>query len=136
MTPYVFVKLVHVLAAVLGLGMIGATGLMASARATVPGDLLVLSRWSSVGLVIMFTTGAGLNIVSGGAFHQLWWFRLSGLSLIATGAIVGLSRRQLRRWSSGELQADRARRHVARSSWVACALVAWITVLMELRPFR
>ena len=84
----------------------------------------------------MFVTGGALDVLAGGAFRDAWWFRLAGLSLLATGASVARARRLTRRWLSGQLDADRARTRVARTAWVACALVAWITLLMELRPFQ
>jgi len=136
MSAYTLVKLLHVLAAVLGLGLIGAIALLARAEATRPRELLTLARVTTASLVIMLTTGIALNLLSGGLFHHRLWFRLAGASLIVTGAIVGLLRRQLRRWDAGELDMHRARRNVIRSSWAASALVAWITLLMELRPFQ
>ncbi|NUP08742.1 MAG: hypothetical protein HOW73_22060 [Polyangiaceae bacterium] len=139
MTPFELVRLVHVLCAVLGLGLIAAVGLVARSErsaASPPSELLSLSRWSTAALGVMMGTGMLLNVLSGGTYHHAWWFRLSAISLVATGAVVGFTRRRARRWIAGEVDASAARRYVVSMSWAACGLVAWITALMELRPFQ
>ncbi len=137
MTTYGVIRLVHVLWAVLGSGLLLATALVSRrGNHARPEQLLVLSRWSSIGLLAMLGPGVAMNVIADGAFGKMRWFQLSGLSLIVTGAVVGLGRRRLRQWSEGAADAAKARSYVERSAWAACALVAWITVLMELRPFQ
>jgi len=137
MSAYALVKLAHVWVAVLGLGSITATAIVARHTRTTRHPACCGSRSGRVSvLAAMFVTGAALDVLAGGAFHEAWWFRLAALSLVPTGAMVGQARRFTRRWIAGELDADRARTRVARMAWLASALVAWITLLMELRPFQ
>lgn len=136
MNAYAFFRLAHVICAVLGLGLLLATALLSrSERTTTPGELLVLSRWSSVGLVVMLVTGIAMNVLAKGLFGPQIWFGLSVASLFVTGAVVGITRRRINKWVAGDVDPALARRFVARASWLACALIAWITVLMELKPF-
>ncbi|NUO49889.1 MAG: hypothetical protein HOV80_13625 [Polyangiaceae bacterium] len=136
MNAYAYFRLVHVVCAVLGLGLLFATALLSrSGRATAPGELLVLSRWSSVGLVVMLLTGIAMNVSAKGLYGPQPWFGLSVASFFVTGAVVGITRRRLRKWITGDVDPSLARRFVERASWIACALIAWITVLMELKPF-
>ena len=136
MNAYAYFRLAHVVCAVLGLGLLLATALLSrSERATAPGELLVLSRWSSVGLVVMLLTGIAMNVSAKGMYGQQPWFGLSVVSLVVTGAVVGITRRRIRKWIAGDVDPSLARRFIGRASWIACGLIAWITVLMELKPF-
>jgi hypothetical protein len=136
MNAYAYFRLAHVICAVLGLGLLFATALLSrSERTTTPGELLVLSRWSSIGLIVMLLTGIGMNVSAKGLYGKQAWFGLSVLSLVATGAVVGIARRRIRKWMSGDVEAAPARRFVGRAAWLACGLVVWITILMELKPF-
>lgn len=136
MTVYPLVLLTHVLAAVLGLGLVTATALAARpAVAAAPSLVLSLVRGAQITLGVVFLTGGALNWVAGGGFAETWWFRLAAISLVVTGVAVAYARRVATRWRAGGLEAASARTRIARSSWVAVALVAWIVALMELRPF-
>ena len=55
--------------------------------------------------------------------------------LIATGALHGLTRRTARSGLNGNGGADGAVRRVQRMAYGMCALVAAITMLMEVKPF-
>ncbi len=140
MSALVVLRCVHVAFAVLGSGLIAAIAIAArpssaSAMPIGPELLASLSRWASVGLALVFLTGAGIDLAASGAFHRTWWFRLAGLSMIVAGAMLGRMRAVLRRFTSGpESRAELAR--VRALAIGACGVVAWIVVLMELRPFQ
>ncbi len=70
----------------------------------------------------------------GGALHERWGFRLVGISMIAAGALIATVRRRLSRVASGAV-GQTALLAVPWLAYAACAVVAWITVLMELQPF-
>jgi len=130
---------VHVVTAILGLGPIVATTIVASstpANAPVaPGTLTALrrlGRGTSGALAIMLLSGVLLERTSGGAFHTMLWFRISFLLLIALGALQGGIRRTLQKV---EREPDgRALRGVVRLSGAMCAVVAGIAILMEVKP--
>jgi hypothetical protein len=136
---YVPALVVHVVVAVLGLGQLAATGIVAGSlrrhgltAATSPLRQLVLL--SGISLAILLVTGVIMDVAAGGAFHAQWWFRGSALLLIATGATHARTRRAVR-VALVEQHAPRALRSVERLSYAMCGLVATITVLMELKPF-
>src|SRR5262249_32821104 len=139
---YTPVLVVHVLVAVLGLGSIASVALMAAtARQSGRGLTGVaewlgpLLRWSAVSLATMLITGVLLDVAAGGAFRKSWWFRGSGLLLLATGALHGQARRAVRRGIAQKDEAEIHLRRVARMGYGMCALIAAITVLMEVKPF-
>jgi len=139
---YTPVLVIHVLVAVLGLGSIASVAIMAGlARRSgrgLPGVaewLGPLLRWSAVSLAIMLITGVLLDVTAGGAFRRFWWFRGSGLLLLATGALHGQARRAVRRGSTQKDDSDILLRRVARMGYGMCALIAAITVFMEVKPF-
>lgn len=139
MNPYSILLSVHVVTAILGLGQIVGTAIVASSTPTnapvAPGTLTALRRLglgTSGALAIMLISGALLDYSSGGAFHKMPWFRVSFFLLIALGALQGWVRRTLRkveRESHG-----RALRGVVRLSSAMCAVVAAIAILMEAKP--
>lgn len=139
MNLYSILLSVHVVTAILGLGQIVGTAIVASSTPTntpvSPGTLTALRRLglgTSGALALMLLSGALLEHTGGGAFHAMLWFRLSFLLLVALGVLQGWTRRTLRkveRESHG-----RALRGVARLSGVMCALVAVVAILMEAKP--
>lgn len=139
MTPYPICLSVHVVTAILGLGQIVGTAIVASSAPTdapvSPGTLTALRRlWlgTSAALAIMLLSGALLEHTGGGTFHTTLWFRVSFLLFIALGALQGMIRRTLRKV---EREPDsRALREVVRLSGVMCAGVAVVSVLMEVKP--
>src|SRR5438874_6950082 len=79
---YAPVLVVHVLAAVLGLGSIASVGIVAATArrtqraamgASMP--LLPLLRYSALSLATMLATGVLLDLTAAGAFSAHWWFR-------------------------------------------------------------
>jgi hypothetical protein len=139
---YVPVLVVHVLVAVLGLGSIASLAVLAgTARRAGRGAmdpsawLSPLLRYSAVSLGAMLATGAFLDLVAGGGFHEAWWFRGSALMLVATGGLHAQARRAVRRGLAGEGVTAVTLRRVERIAYGMCALIAAIAVLMETKPF-
>jgi hypothetical protein len=132
MTAYALVKLVHVMVSVLGFGLVTATAIVAARSRAPERTVSIFVVLASAALAVVLVTGGALDLLTAGGFRGLWWFRIAVLSMIPAGAALGLSRRFAKRWIAGD---ERARSKLIAASFVACALVAWITALMELRPF-
>jgi hypothetical protein len=137
---YTYLLVAHVLVAVLGLGSIVAvTIVVATARRVERGStealmwLVPLLRCSTFSLVVMMSTGFLLNLTVAGAFSATWWFRGSVLLLVATNVLQALARRAVRRGIDNKDDGDL--RRVERIAYGMCALIAVITVLMEVKPF-
>lgn len=125
----------HVVTAILGLGQIAGTAIVASSTPSetpvAPEALTVLRRLglgTSSALALMLLTGVLLEYTAGGAFHATLWFRVSFLLAIALGALQGGIRRLLRKGDGPAL------RRVRRLSALMCVIVAVVAVLMELKP--
>lgn len=132
----------HVLVAVLGLGSIVSVALVAgTARRVGHGSTDVsawlgpLLRYSAFSLAAMLVTGILMDLAAGGAFSAQWWFRGSALLLVATGVLHAQARRAVRTGLAREDRGDATLRRVERIAYGMCALIAAITVLMEVRPF-
>ena len=137
MNAFIFVHLMHVISAVFAGGLVAAVAIVAMKSTTERAQtslLLRLTRAASLGLGATFLTGIALDFAVGGALHQRWWFRLAGISMIVAGSLLATVRRRLRRVASGTIGLT-ALRAVPWLAYATCALVAWITVLMELQPF-
>jgi hypothetical protein len=138
---YTSLLVVHVLAAVLGLGSITSAGIVAStARRTQQVAmasvwLFPLLRYATFSLVAMLATGVLLDFAASGAFRDAWWFRGSVLLLIATGILNGVTRRAIHAAPSHERAEAPVLRRVERLSYGMCALLGAITLLMETKPF-
>ena len=139
MTAYATLRLVHVVVAVLGTGAVAAIAITARTMRHHTGPLTAtpipaLATWSTVSLVTMLVTGAWIDLEMHGVFHEALWFRASAISLVATGATVGILRRQIAHARKGQLTTERALARIARLAVVASVLVLAIAVLMERRP--
>ena len=137
MTLFAFAVCAHVLTAIMGLGPIVGMAIIAftvrNETSVAPSTWTALSRLAratSVALALMLGSGVLIEYGSGGSFHDTWWFRLSFFQLLALGALNGVAQRTLRRRAAGA-----ALRRVSRIAWVMCALVAEITILMEVKPW-
>jgi hypothetical protein len=134
---------IHVLVAILGVGSVAAIALFASVlrrsgRSSTPDAaawLTPLLRYSAVSLAVMLGTGALLDLTAGGAFHETWWFRASGLLLFATGFLQALARRALRRGLAGGAAPHAVLGRVERIAYGMCLLVGLIVVLMQVKPY-
>ena len=86
-----------------------------------------LVRVASFALLALLITGGFAAAVTGGAFFQTWWLRLSILLFLVIGALTGRLRRLSRQPGS-----EGAMRRVGWTITVALALVMY---LMEGKPF-
>ena len=124
---------IHVLVAVLAVGLVGAVPLAARLAQTAgqPAGAAALLRALlvavQVGLGVMLLTGVLLDFAVAGGFHHMRWFQLSIAVLVFLGLSLGRARAALR---------EHAFRAVERWGWAMCASVAAITVLMQLKPLR
>jgi hypothetical protein len=133
---FVPILVLHVVVAVVGLGSILSVALIAAASrkagrgsADVSAWLAPLLRFSAISLGIMLVTGILMDVAAGGAFHDWWWFRGSALLLVLTGVLHARARRLVGRGL------DVALRGIERLAYGMSALIAAITVLMEVKPF-
>lgn len=110
----------HVVAAILGLGAIVGTTVVAE-RA----DAVLVRRFgrrTQIALAVMLVSGALLEWAGGALFHETRWFRASFALLVLLGA--------LQAWI---LRAPERPRVV----WIGrgmCLVVALVAVLMEVKP--
>jgi hypothetical protein len=139
MTIHAVALSVHILTAILGLGQIAAMASLASSSAESTGSappwraLQRLATTSSWSLLVMLLSGVALDYSVGGGYHGFWWFRLSFLGLLVIGALLGWTRRTIRKnVSSGDRQALRG---VSRATWVICGLIAIISIVMQTKPW-
>ena len=139
---YMAVLTAHVLVAIVGLGSIASVAVVAATARRAGRDstevsawLVPLLRYSVFSLAAMLITGFLLDLVAGGAFHDTWWFRVSALLLVATGALHVQARRALRKGLAKGTSGEAVLRRVERIAYGMCALIASITVLMEVKPF-
>ncbi|NVB78422.1 MAG: hypothetical protein HOV81_08530 [Kofleriaceae bacterium] len=136
MTAYAFTRLVHILVAILGMGSITASAVLARPSSGVaPVALRSLGRLAGAAMGLMLVSGLLLDYFASGAFHRANWFRLAMLATIASGIAMGYARRAIGQVIAGKADRDRAMGRAAGAIWVAVALVAFIVVLMVRRPF-
>ncbi len=138
---YVIAVGIHVLTAVLAVGLVGAiplTARMARRPArdldAVDGTLRALLRATQVGLLLMLLSGVLIDFSASGAFHRTGWFKLSMAALIVLGAALGRTRAALRRGFAPGGVRERALVQVEQWGWAMCASVALITLLMPMKP--
>jgi hypothetical protein len=131
-------RLVHVISAVLGGGLVVSLAIVAARSTAEKGldaPLLArLARSASLGLGAMFVSGVAIDFASSGTFHHAWWFRIAGISMVVLGALVGVIRRRVTQVASGASEPT-ALRPVPSLAYAGCAVLVWITMLMELQPF-
>lgn len=135
MTAYAFVKLAHVVTAVVAMGLVTAAGILARASAGISATALrPIVRGAAVGLLLMLVTGGLMDYLLGGAWHGTRFFRIGVGWTLATGACLGYSTRTLARARAGTLDADRARARVLIASCIAVACVIATVGVMVRRP--
>lgn len=137
-----FTLSVHVLIAVLGIGVIGAVPIaVRSARlASLAPDALAVSlrpllRAARISLLLAFASGGAVDFAFGGAFHRASWFRLAGLLVVVTALCLARAGVALTRAVSGGLATGLALRRLELWGFTSAIAVACIVVLMEWRPF-
>jgi hypothetical protein len=141
MMLYVIAIALHVVVAVLGVGIVGAVPITARFARRSQGPLAgiervlaALLRAMQVGFLAMVTTGVLLDLSPAGPFHGSAWFKVS----IAVLPLIGFSHVRAKAALRGGFgpggAPDVALGRVERWGWVMCAAVALITVLMQVKP--
>jgi hypothetical protein len=138
---YVVAITMHVLCAVLAIGLVGAVPLVArfARRSTVElaGAARILGallRAMQVGFVVMVVTGGLIDLSAGGVFHRTGWFKASIVVLLAIGASHARARAAVRRAFAPGGDPAPALARVERWGWAMCAGVALMTILMQMKP--
>jgi hypothetical protein len=145
MILYSVTIVLHVVVAVLGVGLIAAVPIaarLARRDRIAPGASYALFeallRSTQVSLAIMFLTGALLDYAAGGAFHGTGWFKASVALFFFLGFSHARARATLRKGPASDLMSDAAGAEtlarVERWGWVMCGTVAAIAALMEAKP--
>jgi hypothetical protein len=135
MTTYAFVKLAHVMTAVIAMGLVTAAVILSRASAGISAAALrPIVRGAAAGLLLMLVTGALMDYLVAGAWHGTRFFRIGVGWTLATGACLGYSRRTLARATTGTLDAERARRRLLVASSIALACVVMTVGVMVRRP--
>jgi hypothetical protein len=141
MIVYTLVVAIHVVVAVLAIGLVGAIPLTARvARQSVGPSaeseraLGVLLRTMQVGFLIMVVTGVLLDVWAAGAFHRTGWFKASIAVLLVIGFSHARARAALRRSLQPGGVRELALSRVERWGWTMFAAVALITILMQAKP--
>jgi hypothetical protein len=131
---YTVAIVVHVLVAVLAIGLVGAVPITARLARRSAGQLVgaerilgALLRAMQVGFAVMVVTGVLIDVSASGAFHRTVWFKAS----IAVLVVIGFSHARAR----AALRRGNALDRVEQWGWAMCASVALITILMQMKPF-
>jgi len=142
MSMYSLVISLHVVAALLGAGLLAAVpfGTGSARRGGLGLDALSawltpLFRTARAGLVLAFLSGALLDYLARGAFHRAAWFRLAGLLLLVTAGCQTGAQASLKQGRTGKLSVPVALRRIELFSGASMFAVACIAVLMEWKPF-
>lgn len=131
----------HILVAVMGVGLLGAIPLGARFARRAGVELSALAQWLKplfrvvrVSLVLAVVTGVALEYAAGGVFHESLWFRASFALLVMAGVGQARSLSGLRRGLDGTLDRLRALKRIEYWGWTSAFAVSCIAVLMELKP--
>jgi len=130
---------IHVVVAVLAIGVVGAVPLVARlARKDglgSPARLLgALLRVMQLGFFAMLLTGILLDISMDGAFHRTTWFKVSIVVLAVVGFSHARARVALRTGFAPGGGREVALASIERWGWTMCAAIAVITLLMQMKP--
>ena len=86
MSGYLMARIVHVVVAVMGAGLVFAVALVAREDQRLPpAGLPTLVRGAQAALGLLMLSGIAMGVLFGGALHEAVWFRLAGLLLVVTG---------------------------------------------------
>jgi hypothetical protein len=129
----------HVVIAILGLGQLGAIAVaagsarrMRDAAPELASTLARSLRTTQISSLVMLSTGALLEVVAATGYHRAVWFRASGVLLLLALFAQARARVALRRLGQSATRSE-ALADVQRWCLTACALVATIAVLMEVK---
>jgi hypothetical protein len=142
MSAYGLLIALHVVVAVVGIGMLGAIPLGAHVARRAGFDLVAFAPWyaplfgiTRASLVVMLLTGLALDAITRGIHHERGWFQAACVLWLVIGFFQGRARVALRRGLSGQLDRVRALVRVEVFGWLTSAVVVAIAVLMKLKPF-
>ena len=137
---YAIAIALHVVIAILGVGQVAGLTVVAAVgqRSSPPApatwaSLSRLTRGASWSLLLMLLTGIWLEVLAGGAHGRSLWFPIAIVLFLAAGALLGITRRSLRKGEAGGNGS--ALSGVVTMGGAACGLVAIIAALMQLKPF-
>lgn len=132
----------HVVVAIVGVGLLGAIPITASMARRAPGGVEVhapllerLFTYTRASFIVMMLTGILLDFAARGAFHTSYWFRGGFLLLIFVAISHARARAALRAGLTKGGDAEKIFARVERWGWIMCGAVALIGFLMEVKPF-
>jgi hypothetical protein len=140
MTLHGITLAIHVMTAILGVGQVAAIATLAASPPA--GSTGSTTTWKALGrlamagslsLAVMLITGLLLDYSVGGGYHHYWWFRISFLAFVVLGGLLGWTRRTVRK--NVPSPDDQALSGVRRAAWLMCAIIAFIAVLMQAKPW-
>lgn len=141
MIPLLPILVLHVVIAVVGVGVFGAIPIVAAAARQETASLAntdalaTLFRYTRWSLVLILTTGVLVEYAAHGAFHTSGWFRTSFGLLLLLGFAHARARATFRKANADGGDRARALRRVEGWGWTMCVTVVIITLLMEAKPF-
>ena len=131
----------HVVVAVLGIGVAGAIPITAhllrgASDTGTTGDRLLgaLLRSTQLSFAAMLVTGVLLDVSMDGAFHRTMWLRLCVPAFVVIGVAFGRARATLKKARASGKVEDLALLRIERWGLVMCAGIAVVTLLMQARP--
>lgn len=137
MSLYGIVVALHVVVAVVGIGMLGAIPLGARVARRAGAELATLQpiyvslyRITGVSLLVMLLTGVVLDVLVSGIHHERGWFQAAFVLWFLTGMLHGRASLAIRQGLAGKLSRARALGRVELFGWLGSVLV-----LMKLKPF-
>lgn len=142
MSSYGILIALHVVVAVVGIGMLGAIPLGAHVARRAGFELRAFAPWyaplfgiTRASLLIMLLTGLALDAVVSGIHHERGWFQAAFALWFVVGFFQGRARVSLRRGLAGKLDRARTLFRVEVFGWLTSVVVVVIAVLMKLKPF-
>jgi hypothetical protein len=136
---------IHAIAAVAGVGLLGAIPIAAAfaRRGGLAGPregalLAIFLRYTQWSIGIVGLSGVLLEIAARGAFHAAPWFRASVALYLFLGFSHARARRAQRKGLVPGADAETTRaalRRIERWGWAMCAAASGIALLMIVRPF-
>ena len=138
MSLYVVAIGLHVLIAVLGIGMAGAipvtAHLLRGSAAAADRVLGALLRATQLAFAGMLVTGVLIDVSVSGAFHQTTWLKLCVPVFVVIGFAFARARATLRKARASGKVEEAALLRIERWGLLMCAGIAVVTLLMQTKP--
>jgi len=125
MTSYTLVVWLHVVSLMVCAGPVLVLAL--ASEGISPPLAQRLAMVSGLGLLGLLLTGATAVAMTGPAFVQTWWLRLSGILFLVIGALTGRLRSATRKPGSARV--------IRSLGWTITAALVLVVYLMEAKPF-